>query len=121
MGIPSRSLKLLIDFLARVTWGFCPVIAVMSLTAFSRFEVTGADAEAVLDRLTANRMTAKDGGTRLTHMLTELGGIESEVTITRLAADRFYINSGIMMQFHDRDWLRHHIEPDEDVLQAFAV
>ena len=36
MGMPSRSLKLLIDFLARVTWGFCPVIAVMSFTAFSR-------------------------------------------------------------------------------------
>ena len=43
-------------------------------------------------------------------MLTELGGIESEITITRLAPDRFYINSGIMMQFHDRDWIEHAVD-----------
>ncbi|MEM7091881.1 MAG: FAD-dependent oxidoreductase [Actinomycetota bacterium] len=88
---------------------------IADLTAFSKFEVTGADAEAFLDRLTANKMPVKDGGTRLTHLLTSLGGIEAEMTITRLAADRFYLNSGITMQFHDRDWLVHHIEAGEDV------
>ncbi len=88
---------------------------IADLTAFSKFEVTGVDAEAFLDRLTANRMPAKDGGTRLTHMLTELGGIETEMTITRLSPERFYLNSGITMQFHDRDWLIHHIQPGQDV------
>ena len=88
---------------------------IADLTAFSKFEVTGADAEALLDRLTANRMPAKDGGMRLTHFLTELGGIETEMTITRLAPDRFYLNSAIVGQFHDRDWLAHHVQPGEDV------
>ena len=88
---------------------------IADLTAFAKFEVTGADAGALLERLAANRMPAKDGGMRLTHMLTSQGGIESEMTITRLAADRFYLNSGITMQFHDRDWLVHHIADGEDV------
>ena len=88
---------------------------IADLTAFSKFEVTGADAGALLDRLTANRMPAKDGGMRLTHFLTELGGIETEMTITRLAPDRFYLNSAIVGQFHDRDWLAHHVQPGEDV------
>ena len=88
------------------------------LTAFAKFEVTGADAGALLDRLTANRMPAGDGGMRLTHLLTPLGGIEAEMTLTRLSARRFYLNSGITMQFHDRDWLRHHIRPGEDVAVA---
>ena len=88
---------------------------IADLTAFSKFEVTGADAGALLDRLTANRMPATDGGMRLTHFLTDLGGIEAEMTITRLAPDRFYLNSAITAQFHDRDWLVHHVAPGEDV------
>jgi dimethylglycine dehydrogenase len=88
---------------------------IADLTAFSKFEVSGADSHTFLDRLTANRMPLKDGGTRLTHLLTELGGIECEMTITRLAPDRFYLNSAIVGQFHDRDWLVFHIEPGEDV------
>ncbi len=88
---------------------------IADLTAFSKFEVTGADAGALLDRLTANRMPAADGGMRLTHFLTELGGIEAEMTITRLGPERFYLNSGVTMQFHDRDWLAHHVADGEDV------
>ena len=88
---------------------------IADLTAFSKFEVLGSGAEAFLDRLTANRMPAADGGTRLTHMLTELGGIECEVTITRLGPERFYVNSAIVGQFHDRDWLVAHIAEGEAV------
>ncbi len=87
----------------------------VDLTAFSKFEVTGADAGAFLERMAANKVPAKDGGMRLVHMLTDKGGIETEMTITRLAVDRFYLNSGITMQFHDRDWLVHHVAEGEDV------
>ena len=88
---------------------------IADLTAFSKFEVTGADARALLDRLTANRMPVADGGMRLTHFLTTLGGIETEMTITRLAPDRFYLNSAVAGQFHDRDWLAHHVAAGQDV------
>lgn len=90
-------------------------VGLADLTAFSKFEVTGADAHAFLDRLAANKMPGKDGGMRLSHFLTTSGGIESEVTITRLAADRFYLNSGIMAQFHDRDWMAFQVAEGEDV------
>jgi dimethylglycine dehydrogenase len=88
---------------------------IADLTAFAKFEVTGPDAVSLLDRLSANRLPAKDGGIRLTHMLTHLGGIECEMTITRLGPERFYINSAIMGELHDLDWLNFHIEPGEDV------
>ena len=90
-------------------------VGVADLTAFSKFEVTGADAGRFLDRLAANKAPTKPGGIRLVHFLTELGGIESEMTITRLAADRFYLNSGITAQLHDLDWLVDHIGEGEDV------
>ena len=66
-------------------------------------------------RLAANRLPARPGGIRLAHLLTTLGGIEGEVTITRLGDDRFYLNSSIMAEQHDQDWLRHHVLPGEQV------
>ena len=91
---------------------------VADLTAFAKFEVAGAEAAALLDRLSANRLPARDGGMRLVHMLTSLGGIETEMTITRLSADRFYLNSAVVGQQHDLDWLVSHIREGEDVTVA---
>ena len=90
-------------------------VGIADITAFASFEVIGADAAALLDRLSANRLPGRDGGIRLTHMLTELGGIECEMTIARLASDRFYLTSAIMGQSHDLDWLVQHIADGEDV------
>ena len=89
-------------------------VGIADLTAFAKFTVEGPHAAALLDRLSANRLPAR-GGIRLVHMLTELGGIECEMTITRLGADRFYLSSAVMGQSHDRDWLVDHIEPGMDV------
>lgn len=90
-------------------------VGVADLTAFTKLEVTGPDAAALLDRLAANRLPVKPGGVRLAHMLTTLGGIEGEVTITRLGDQRFYLNSSILAEQHDQDWLRHHVLPGEQV------
>jgi dimethylglycine dehydrogenase len=48
-------------------------------------------------------------------MLTEHGGIECEMTVTRMSDDRFYLNSAIAGSTHDLDWLQQHVLPDEDV------
>jgi len=90
-------------------------VGIADLTAFAKFEVTGPDAVTLLDRVSANKIPAKVGGMRLVHMLTDLGGIECEMTITRLGEERFYLNSAIMGTTHDEDWLNGHIQPDEDV------
>ncbi|MCP3990118.1 MAG: FAD-dependent oxidoreductase, partial [Actinomycetia bacterium] len=106
------------DAVAAEVRGVRKAVGVADLTAFAKFEVTGSDAGALLDRLSANRLPGVDGGIRLVHMLTEQGGIECEMTITRLATDRFYLNSAIMGQSHDLDWLTQHMEPGEDVTIA---
>ncbi len=91
-------------------------VGIADLTAFAKFEVTGADASKLLDRLSANKIPGKDGGMRLVHMLTDLGGIECEMTITRLGEGRYYLNSAIMGTTHDEDWLNDHILEGEDVV-----
>ena len=89
-------------------------VGIADLTAFAKFTVEGPDAPGLLDRLSANRLPAT-GGIRLVHMLTTLGGIECEMTIARLAEERFYLASAVMGQTHDLDWLVQHIEPGEQV------
>ncbi len=89
-------------------------VGIADLTAFAKFTVEGPNAAALLDRLSANRLPST-GGIRLVHMLTELGGIECEMTITCLGADRFYLSSAVMGQSHDLDWLVDHIAPGSDV------
>ncbi len=90
-------------------------VGVFDLSAFAKFEVSGPDAGAFLDRLVANRLPRRDGGIVLAHMLTDAGNIESEVTITRLAPDAFYLVSAAVGEIKDFDWLTAHRRSGEDV------
>ncbi len=66
-------------------------VGIMDITAFTKVEISGPDAVAFLDRLVANRLPKKVGGIALTHMLNRRGRIELELTVVRLAEDRFYL------------------------------
>lgn len=63
----------------------------MDVTAFTKVEVAGADAEKMLDSLVANKLPQKTGSAILTHLLNERGRIEVEITVVKLAPQRFYI------------------------------
>ena len=89
-------------------------VGVIDLSAFSKFDVTGADAEEFLDRVLANRVP-QIGRVTLAHALTELGGIESEFTVTRFDSDRFYLLSAAVARIHDFDWLVQHRREQERV------
>ena len=80
-------------------------VGLMDLSTFSKFDVKGPDAYAFLDRICANKIPAKDGGIILGHLLNENGFIESEITVTRLAPDHFYVLSAAVAQLHDMDQL----------------
>ena len=80
----------------------------VDLSAFAKFEVTGVDAAAFVERLGANRPPRAIGRIGLTHVLTEAGGVASEFTVTRLAADRYYLTSAAAAERHDEDVLRRH-------------
>lgn len=90
-------------------------VGVMDLSAFSKYEVSGADATTFLDRLTTGRIPVGQGQIALNYVLTEQGRIETEVTITKLADDRYYVISGPMGESRDFDWFCQHIGSEEDV------
>ena len=89
-------------------------VGIMDISAFTKVEVSGPEAEAFLDRLVANRLPQKVGGIILTHMLNRAGRIELETTVVRLAQDRFYL---VCAAFFEQRLLDHldHQRAGEDV------
>jgi dimethylglycine dehydrogenase len=87
----------------------------MDLPSFAKFDVTGKDAYSFLDRICANKIPTKIGGIVLTHLLNENGFIESEMTITRLGEEHFYVLSGATAQLQDLDQLMWRKAEGEDV------
>jgi dimethylglycine dehydrogenase len=81
-------------------------VGLMDLSTFSKFEVKGKDAFAFLERICANKIPTKDGGIILGHLLNENGFIESEITVTRLGPEHFYVLSAAVAQLHDKDQLQ---------------
>ena len=90
-------------------------VGLMDLSTFAKFDVKGEDAFAFLNRICANRLPEKDGAIILTHLLNENGFIESELTITRLAADHFYVLSAAAAQLYDMDQLSWRKKSGENV------
>lgn len=88
---------------------------IIDLCAFAQFEITGKDAGALLDRLSANKIPTKDGRMTLNHLLTEKGRFETEITIWRIAEDRFFTGSPIARSTPDFDWITSQIRSGEDV------
>lgn len=90
-------------------------VGVLDLSGFAKYEVTGPDAEAFLNRICANRMPKKQGGIGLVHPLSRLGRIYGEMTVTRLADDHFYCLSAAAAEQRDWDHMLQSKLPDEDV------
>lgn len=82
-------------------------VGIMDITAFTKVEISGPDAEALLDRLVANRLPKKIGGIALTHLLNRRGRIEIELTVVRLAEDRFYLVCAVFFEQRLLDHLAH--------------
>ena len=91
-------------------------VGLIDLTSFSKYEISGKDAEKFLDRICANKIPKRDGEIALVHMLTDLGGIECEATITRLEGSIFYLLSASVAEIHDYDWIIQNILPEEEVI-----
>lgn len=90
-------------------------VGLMDLSTFAKFEVTGKDAHAFLERICANKIPTKDGGIILGHLLNTNGFIESEITVTRLGPEHFYVLSAAAAQLHDFDQLNWRKRADERV------
>ena len=84
-------------------------VGLFDQTSFAKFLMVGRDAEAALGWICANNIARPPGSLTYTQMLNERGGIECDLTVARLAPDRFYIVTGTGFATHDFAWIKTHI------------
>jgi glycine cleavage system aminomethyltransferase T/glycine/D-amino acid oxidase-like deaminating enzyme len=74
-------------------------------SSFAKIDVSGPDAAAFLERVCDNRVARGVGDVTYTQCLNERGGIEMDVTVTRLGEQAFRIVTGTAFGTHDLGWL----------------
>lgn len=90
-------------------------VALIDVSSFAKFEVAGPGAFGFLQRLAANDLDKPPGAVTYTQLCNGRGGIEADLTITRLTEDRFYIVTGTGFAVRDRNWIERHMPRDGTV------
>ena len=89
--------------------------ALWDMTSFGKIDVRGPEALGLLQRLADNDLNRPPGSVVYTQFLNPRGGIESDLTITRLAPDHFRVVTGSNFVAGDLGWMVMHRRPDERV------
>ena len=84
-------------------------VSLFDHSCFAKFMVEGPDACAALNRICANDIDVPVGRLIYTQWLNERGGIEADVTVTRLSESRFMVVTIASSQTRDMAWLKAHI------------
>ena len=84
-------------------------VGIMDITGFAKIELAGPGAEAMLDKMVANRLPKKVGGIALTHILNRRGRIELELTVVKLAEERYYLVCAAFFERRVIDLLNEHM------------
>jgi glycine cleavage system aminomethyltransferase T/glycine/D-amino acid oxidase-like deaminating enzyme len=87
-------------------------VAMYDMTALKRLEVTGPGAAAFLERLCTGKVAKSVGSVTYTLLLDHGGRIRSDVTVARLARDRFQVGANGNL---DLDWFTRHLPADGTV------
>ncbi len=101
-------------------------VVVFDQSSFAKFELAGVDAERSLESICANDVSGPPGTLTYTQMLNSRGGIECDLTVARIADDRYYLVTGTGFATHDFDWIARHLPAGSDarvsdVTSAWAV
>ena len=80
--------------------------------SFAKYSVEGRDACKVLNRVSAANVDVEPGRIVYTQWLNERGGIEADLTVTRLAENKFLVVTGAAPQTRDMAWLKRHTPSD---------
>jgi glycine cleavage system aminomethyltransferase T/glycine/D-amino acid oxidase-like deaminating enzyme len=101
-------------------------VTVFDQTSFSKYVVTGLDAESALQWLCTGDVAVEPGRTVYTGVLNARGTYESDLTVTRISAEEYFLVSSAATTERDQDHLRRQLPPGSrvsivDVTSSWAV
>ena len=87
-------------------------VGLFDLSSFGKIRLSGKDSEDFLQKICGNNIAVPVGKIVYTQFLNDDGGIESDVTITRLSSDEFIIVTPAATIQKDLNWIKNHIPTD---------
>ena len=90
-------------------------VSLFELSPFTKIEISGGDAVGFLQRLCCSDIDVEIGRAKYTLMLNRRGGIEAEVTMSRIGTDAFWLTSGAATRFKDLYWVKKRLDREEGV------
>jgi len=101
-------------------------VGLFDQSSFAKFRVEGPDALRALNRICANDVDVATDRIVYTQWLNEKGGIEADLTVTRLTADCFLVVTAAETETKDFNWVKRNIPADAqcvatNVSSAMAV
>ena len=84
-------------------------VGMYDISSFGKLRVEGRDAEVFLNHICGGDMTVPVGKIIYTQFLNRHGGIEADVTVTRLAETAYLVVTPALTRLADETWLRRHV------------
>ncbi|HTV51748.1 MAG TPA: FAD-dependent oxidoreductase [Steroidobacteraceae bacterium] len=84
-------------------------VGIFEQSSFAKLFVEGRDAVRVLNRIATADVDVPVGRCLYTQFLNPRGGIEADLTVTRLAPERFLLVTAAFTQTHVEAWIRNHV------------
>jgi 4-methylaminobutanoate oxidase (formaldehyde-forming) len=83
-------------------------VIVMDMSFMAKFLVQGRDAGALLERISANRVTQTAGQITYTQWLDEAGKLQADLTVTKLDDEKYWVVASDTAHRHVEAWMRRH-------------
>ncbi len=114
------------DYSAAEHQAFRENVALFDQSSFSKYLIQGKDSCRALQKICSANVDVPTGRMVYTHWLNERGGIEADLTVSRLEENRFLVVSAAAVTHKDLDWLARNIPDDAfctvtDVTSSLAV
>lgn len=88
---------------------------IIDQTSFGKIEIRGPGAVDFLQKITDNQIDRPAGSVTYTQMLNDKGGIECDLTVSRLREDQFCLITGTAFIKHDLNWIQRHLPLDSPI------
>ena len=101
-------------------------VGMFEQTSFSKFLVQGKDATNLLNRIATANLDVEIGRVVYTQFLNKKGGVEADLTITRINENEFLIVTAAFTATHVEAWIRENIEEGDhcfivDISGAYSM
>jgi 4-methylaminobutanoate oxidase (formaldehyde-forming) len=88
---------------------------IIDQTSFGKIEIKGPGSLQFLQKIAANQIDKPVGSITYTQMLNEKGGIECDLTVSRIGENHFYLVTGTAFVKHDLSWVQKHLPKDSSI------